>query len=35
MKRLLVVDRLCAESPVVLVAEDSQWADEASLLMWH
>jgi DNA-binding CsgD family transcriptional regulator len=36
MERLLAgVDRLCAESPVVLVAEDLQWADDASLLMWH
>jgi DNA-binding CsgD family transcriptional regulator/tetratricopeptide (TPR) repeat protein len=32
---LALVDRLCAQSPVVLVAEDLQWADEASLLAWH
>jgi DNA-binding CsgD family transcriptional regulator len=32
---LTVVDRLCAVSPVVLVVEDLQWADEASALMWH
>ncbi len=31
---LVVVDRLCAASPVVLVAEDLQWADEASVLVW-
>jgi predicted ATPase len=36
VERLLAaVDRLCAESSVVLVVEDLQWADEASLLVWH
>jgi DNA-binding CsgD family transcriptional regulator len=35
VERLLAdVDRLCAVSPVVLVAEDLQWADEASVLVW-
>ncbi len=35
VERLLaVVDRLCAGSPVVLVAEDLQWADEPSVLVW-
>ena len=35
VERLLaVVDRLCARSPVVLVAEDLQWADDASVLVW-
>jgi len=32
---LATVDRLCAVSPVVLVAEDLQWADEASVLAWY
>jgi DNA-binding CsgD family transcriptional regulator len=32
---LAEVDRLCAASPVVLVAEDLQWADEASVMMWN
>jgi AAA ATPase domain len=32
---LAAVYRLCAASPVVLVAEDLQWADEASLVAWE
>src|ERR1035441_10689901 len=32
---LAVVDRLCAVSPMVVVAEDLQWADEASLMVWR
>jgi len=36
VERLLaLVDRLCAVSPMVLVAEDLQWADEASVLVWR
>jgi DNA-binding CsgD family transcriptional regulator len=36
IERLLAqVDRLCAASPVVLVTEDLQWADEASVLVWY
>jgi DNA-binding CsgD family transcriptional regulator len=35
VERLLAgVDQLCAASPVVLVAEDLQWADETSVLVW-
>uniref|UniRef100_UPI0039BF242C ATP-binding protein n=1 Tax=Lentzea alba TaxID=2714351 RepID=UPI0039BF242C len=33
-RMLELVDRLCAERPVVLVTEDLQWADEPSLLVW-
>jgi DNA-binding CsgD family transcriptional regulator/tetratricopeptide (TPR) repeat protein len=32
---LAEVDRRCAQSPVILVAEDLHWADEASVLVWH
>jgi DNA-binding CsgD family transcriptional regulator len=36
VERLLeAVDRRCSRSPVVVVVEDLQWADEASVLVWH
>lgn len=34
-RMLELVDRSCADRPVVLAAEDLHWADEPSLLVWN
>ena len=32
---MALADELCAAGPTVMVIDDMQWADDASLLVWH
>ncbi len=32
---MALADELCATAPTVMVVDDLQWADDASLLVWH